>query len=89
VPTLTCPATQRKLPEEAEGFPNHNIMLLQNQRVTEHQEILVLKVIERPGLKRTTMLVEFQPPAMCRVTNPHSRLPTATSSLELSFPFLV
>ena len=36
---------------------------------------------EWPGLKRTTMLMQFQPPAMCRVANQQTRLPRATSSL--------
>ena len=27
---------------------------------------------------------QFQPPAMCRVTNHHTRLPRATSSLALN-----
>ena len=26
-------------------------------------------IIEWPGLKRTTMIIQFQPPAMCRVAN--------------------
>jgi len=30
------------------------------------------------------MLIEFQPPAMCRVTNQQTRLPRATSSLALN-----
>jgi len=42
------------------------------------------RVIEWPGLKRTTMLTRFQPPAMCRVANQQPRLPTATSSLALN-----
>jgi len=33
------------------------------------------RIIEWPGLKRTTVIIEFQPPAMCRVTNPQTRLP--------------
>ena len=41
-------------------------------------------IIEQPGLKRTTMVIEFQLPAMCRVTNHHTRLPRATSSLALN-----
>jgi len=41
-------------------------------------------IIEWPGLKRTTMLMQFQPPAMCRVTNQQPRLPRATSSLALN-----
>jgi len=40
--------------------------------------------IEWPGLKRTTMFIEFQPPAMCRVANQQPRLPRATSSLALN-----
>ena len=40
--------------------------------------------IERPGLKRTTVLILFQPPAMCRVANHQPRLPRATSSLALN-----
>jgi len=30
------------------------------------------------------MLIWFQPPAMCRVTNQQTRLPRATSSLALN-----
>jgi len=41
-------------------------------------------VIEWPGLKRTTMLIQFQPPAMCRVANQQTRLPRATCSLALN-----
>ena len=41
-------------------------------------------IIERPGLKRTTMLIQFQSPAMCRVANQQTRLPRATSSLALN-----
>jgi len=41
-------------------------------------------VIEWPGLKRPTMLIQFQPPAMCRVANQQPRLPRATSSLALN-----
>ena len=42
------------------------------------------RTIEWPGLKRTTMLIQFQPPAMCRVANQQTRLPRATSSLALN-----
>ena len=42
------------------------------------------RTVERPGLKRTTMLISFQPPAMCRVANQQTRLPRATSSLALN-----
>jgi len=42
------------------------------------------RIIEWPGLKRTTMIMEFQPPAMCRVANHQTRLPRATSSLDVS-----
>ena len=38
-------------------------------------------IIEWPGLKRTTMFIQFQPLAMCKVTNQQTRLPRATSSL--------
>ena len=41
-------------------------------------------IIEWPGLKRTTVIIEFQPPAMCRVANHQTRLPRATSSLALN-----
>ena len=40
--------------------------------------------MEWPGLKRTTTLMQFQPPAMCRVANQQTRLPRATSSLALN-----
>jgi len=42
------------------------------------------KIIEWPGLKRTTIINWFQSPAMCRVTNHQPRLPRATSSLALN-----
>jgi len=38
-------------------------------------------IIESSRLKRTTMIIWFQPPAMCRVANQQPRLPRATSSL--------
>ena len=41
-------------------------------------------ILEWPGLQRTTMLIHFQPPAMCRVANQQPRLPRATSSLALN-----
>jgi len=41
-------------------------------------------ITEWPGLKRTTMLTQSQPPAMCRVANQQPRLPRATSSLALN-----
>ena len=44
----------------------------------------VHRIIEWPGLKRTTMLIQSQPPAMCRVANQQPRLPRATSSLALT-----
>jgi len=40
--------------------------------------------MEWPGLKRTIMIIQFQPPAMCRVANQLTRLPRATSSLALN-----
>ena len=42
------------------------------------------RIIEWPGLKRTTVIISFQPPAMCRVANQQTRLPRATSSLALN-----
>ena len=42
------------------------------------------RIIEWPGLKRTTVIISFQPPAMCRVANQQPRLPRATSSLALN-----
>ena len=42
------------------------------------------RIIVWPELKRTTMSIVFQPPAMCRVTNQQTRLPRATSSLALN-----
>ena len=42
------------------------------------------RITEWPGLKRTTMIIQFQPPAMCRVANHQTRLPRATSSLALN-----
>ena len=39
------------------------------------------RITEWPGLQRTTVLIQFQPPAMCRVANQQPRLPRATSSL--------
>jgi len=42
------------------------------------------RVLEWPGLQRSTMLIQFQPSAMCRVTNQQPRLPRATSRLALN-----
>ena len=42
------------------------------------------RILERPGLKRTTMTITFQPPAVCKVANQQTRLPRATSSLALN-----
>jgi len=42
------------------------------------------RIIEWSGLKRPTMPIQFQPPAMCRVANQQPRLPRATSSLALN-----
>jgi len=42
------------------------------------------RIIEWPGLQRATVLIQFQPPAMCRVANQQTRLPRATSSLALN-----
>ena len=41
-------------------------------------------IIEWPGLKRTTMIISFQTPAVCRVSNHQTRLPRASSSLALN-----
>ena len=41
-------------------------------------------IIEWTGLKRTTMIIHFQPPDMCRVAKHQSRLPRTTSSLALN-----
>ena len=41
-------------------------------------------ITEWPGLKRTTMITYFQPPAAWRVTNQQTRLPRATSSPALN-----
>jgi len=42
------------------------------------------RIIEWPGLQRSTVLTQLQPPAMCRVANQQPRLPRATSSLALN-----
>jgi len=42
------------------------------------------RITEWPGLKRATMIISFQPPAMCRVATHQTRLPRATSSLGSS-----
>ena len=42
------------------------------------------RITEFPGLKRTTVIIEFQPPAMCKVTSHQTRLPGATSSPALN-----
>ena len=58
-----------------------------SQFACARQEVLYLedhRTIEWPWLKRTTMLIQFQPPAMCRVSNHQTRLPRATSSLALN-----
>ena len=36
----------------------------------------VHRITEWPGLQRTTMLIQFQPPAMCRIANQQPRLPS-------------
>jgi len=54
--------------------------------ITEQQPFRGKKrrIIEWPGLERTTVIMQFQPTAMCRVTNHQTRLPRATSSLALN-----
>ena len=42
------------------------------------------RTTEWSGLKRATMLIWFQPPAVCRAVNQQTRLPRATSSLALN-----
>ncbi|XP_048809310.1 polypeptide N-acetylgalactosaminyltransferase 13 isoform X1 [Lagopus muta] len=42
------------------------------------------RILEWLRLQRSTVLTQFQPPAMCRVTNQQPRLPRATSSLALN-----
>ena len=48
-------------------------MKQQNHRITEWS-----------GLKRTSKIIQFHPPAMCEVANHQTRLPRATSSLALN-----
>ena len=61
-------------------FPFHS----PHMEMSTHSSIISRNFIEWPGLKRTTMLIQFQPPAMCRVANHQTRLPRATSSLALN-----
>jgi len=42
-----------------------------------------LRITEWPGLKRTTVIIESQPPAMGRVTNHQTRLPRRCPALAL------
>ena len=58
------------------GAVPHPLLKSMSCPIESHQ-----RIIERPGLIRITMLIQFQPPAMCRVTNQQTRLPRATSSL--------
>ena len=51
---------------------------------TGDEEIVDHRITEWPGLKRATMIIQFQPPAICRVTNHQTRLLRATSSLALN-----
>ena len=53
-------------------------------RIYTAQVLHFHRIIEWPGLKRITMLIQFQPPAMCRVANQQTRLPRATCSLALN-----
>jgi len=52
--------------------------------IAQSDDYVSVIIKEWPGLKRTTMIIEFQPPAMCRVANQQTRLPRATSSLAFS-----
>jgi len=40
------------------------------------------RIIEWPGLKRTTVIIEFQPPAMCRVTTNQSHIRPGLECLQ-------
>ena len=71
---------------ELSSPPYTSLCLLQQRLEKEKKSGTALacflhRIIEWPGLKRTTMLTQFQPPAVCRVTNHQPRLPRATSSL--------
>jgi len=49
-----------------------------------NQSLSYHRITEWPGLKRTTMIIEFQLPAVCTFANHQTRLPRATSSLALN-----
>ena len=73
---------------ELSSPPYTSLCLLQQRLEKEKKSGMALacflhRRIEWPGLKRTTMLTQFQPPAVCRVTNHQPRLPRATSSLAV------
>ena len=70
-------------------FGNHQIPLCCSKRAelegwSPFSCIYYPRILEWPGLKRTTMLIQFQPPALCRVASHQPRLPRATSSLALN-----
>jgi len=55
------------------------------QTILPSEKIHNYRIIEWPGLKRTTVIIELQPPAMCRVANHQTRLPRATSCLDVNW----
>ena len=54
------------------------------QQISTVPEFENHRIVEWPGLKKTTMTISFQPHAMCRVADNQTRLPRATSSLALN-----
>ena len=68
----------------AEALRMHHAMSPASHQAQGLCEVYHHRIIEWPGLKRTTMLIWFQPPSMCRVANQQPRLPRATSSLALN-----
>jgi len=62
-----------------------NVLSVKLLEICRHRSVLLeCRIKEWPGMKRTTMIIEFHPPAMCRVANHQTRLPRATSSLALN-----
>jgi len=50
----------------------------------ENSLLLNHRIAERPELKRTVIIIEFQPPCYRQGANHKTRLPRATSSLALN-----
>jgi len=72
---------QPRLPGLRVGARKHFfIRVVRNWDGLPRDEESCHRVTEWPGLKRTTVTISFQPPAMCRVANHQTRLPRATSS---------